>query len=149
MSIYRWKAGSRMSGDPQKIGAICERLDRKGNLTPKALVDEGRKPKSPLHGCFEWDDTVAAEKYREVQAGYIIRSIEVEVKGIAEPTRAFVSVTSEGGGKTYMGVEVAMAHEETRDDVLSAALSELRAFERKYAQLEELANVIDAIRQVA
>ena len=151
MSIYKWKSGSRIHGDPQEIGEVCERLDRSGNLTPMALVDEGRDPKSPLHGCFEWDDASAAEKYREVQAGRIIRSIVVDIEGVQEPTRAFVSVaiSDDGNGKTYMGVEAALSNEETRECVLASAIAELKAFERKYAHLEELAQVITAIRRVA
>ena len=148
MAVYRWKSGAHVKGDSQKVGEVCERLDRKGDLTPQALVKEARKEKSPLHPLFEWDDATAAQKYREVQAGYIIRSIEVVATG-GEQVRAFVSVTVEGGGKVYTDVEAALSEEPTRDEVLQTALAELRAFERKYKDLAELAGVIAAIRSVA
>lgn len=148
MTTYRWKTGSMVSVDAAKAGKVCERLSRKGTLTPKALVDASRKPTAPLHGCFEWDDEVAAERYRETQAGYIIRSLEVDVDGV-EPVRAFVSVSVEDSGPVYMDVHAAMASPGSRDYVLEAAMAELRAFRRKYESLAELAGVIAAIDAVA
>ena len=149
MTAYQWKSGFHVKADAQKVGEQLARIERKGRLTPEALVSANRREGSVLHDYFEWRDDVAAQKYREVQASYVIRAIEVQVSGCSEPTRAFVSVSAEGGGFSYMNVEAAMRHEPTRDEVLDNALSELRQFERKYAGLVELAGVIDAIRQVA
>ena len=57
-----------------------------------------------------------------------------------------MSVTiNENGGNTYMNVERALSEVGTRDEVLARAYAELKAFERKYANLEELAGVIAAI----
>lgn len=150
MAAYQWKAGSRVNADAQKVGEVCERLERKRQLTPKALVNASRRESSALHDLFEWNDAIAAEKYRETQAAYIIRSIEVVITGTSEPVRAFVSVSAdERQERTYVNVEFALATESTRDEVLKNALDELRAFERKYANLEELANVLAEIRKVA
>lgn len=151
MAIYKWKSGSRVSADAQKVGEVCERLERKGNLTPKALVDASRRKNAALHDLFEWDNEIAAEKYRETQASYLIRSIEIVATGTSEPVRAFVSVTAnvETTERTYINVERALSTSGTREEVLAIALAELRAFERKYANLEELASVLAAIREVA
>lgn len=151
MAIYKWKSGSRVSADAQKVGEVCERLERKGNLTPKALVDASRRKNAALHDLFEWDNEIAAEKYRETQASYLIRSIEIVATGTSEPVRAFVSVTAnvETTERTYINVERALSTNGTREEVLAIALAELRAFERKYANLEELASVLAAIREVA
>lgn len=151
MAIYKWKSGSRVSADAQKVGEVCERLERKGNLTPKALVNASRRKNAALHDLFEWDNDIAAEKYRETQASYLIRSIEIVSAGISEPVRAFVSVTAnqEKTERTYINVERALSTNGTREEVLAIALAELKAFERKYSNLEELANVIAAIREVA
>lgn len=148
MAAYRWKLGSRIEGDAQKVGEQLALLEKRGQLTPKGVVDASRRSDSLLHGYFEWRDDVAAEKYREVQAKEIIRSVELVVEG-SEPTRAFVSVRIEGGSSRYMNVEAALSSVDTRDAVLATALSELRAFERKYSALAELAEVLEAIRRVA
>lgn len=46
--------------------------------TPKAVVDHARNPRSPLHSFFCWDDGVAAERYRIIQARELLR-VRVEI----------------------------------------------------------------------
>ena len=45
-----------------------------GRITPRALVEAARGEESALHDYFEWDDSEAAEKYREMQARALLRS---------------------------------------------------------------------------
>jgi len=149
MTAYQWKSGAHIKGSAQAAGEVCRKLEEEGNLTPKALVEASRPEDAPLHSMFEWDDAVAAERYREVQGGMIIRYLEVVPSGSSEPVRAFVSVAAEGGGRSYMDVTAALSSEPTRDEVLETALAELRAFERKYRSLSELSDVLAAIRKVA
>ena len=73
--IYQWKAGAVVKASAEDAGAQCEALSRAGKLTPAALVDLNRPEDAPLHNAFEWRDDVAAEKYRESQARYIILSL--------------------------------------------------------------------------
>lgn len=149
MTVYKWKTGSHVRVDAQVAGDECARLERMGRLTPPELVDASRAEDAPLHGCFEWNDEVAAERYRETQAGYIIRSIEVVPSGMTEPVRAFVSIVESDERPRYVNTVVAVSEPDTREIVLQQALAELRAFERKYSGLQELAAVLDAIREVA
>lgn len=70
-----------------------------GAITPKNIVDYARDPKSPLHRFFEWDDSVAAEKYRLMQAGRLTRTLlvfEVKKDGAKVPTRVYVSHEKKG-----------------------------------------------------
>jgi hypothetical protein len=46
-----------------------------GTLTPANVVDAARSVNHPLHDRFEWDDSVAGEKYRRVQARALIRTV--------------------------------------------------------------------------
>lgn len=46
-------------------------------LTPAAVVEASRPDDAPLHHRFEWDDSIAGERFREVQAAQIIRSVKV------------------------------------------------------------------------
>ena len=148
MAVYKWKSGSRVKCSAQTAGEVCEKLGHKGKLTPEALVDASRSEDAPLHGAFEWNDETAAEKYRVIQAGYIIRSIEIETEYAEEPVRAFVPVLREEK-TSYESIEVVMMSEDGREQLLSRAIAELRAFERKYNSLEELAEVFAAIKAVA
>lgn len=63
---------------------------RRGKLTPRLLVEDSKPETAPLHGAFEWDDTVAGERFRLIQAAQVIRSVHVTV--IDEPDRPPVKV---------------------------------------------------------
>lgn len=145
MAVYRWKSGARSPVSAQVAGEVCASLEEAGNLTPQALVEASRPEDAPLHAAFEWDDATAAELYRETQAGYIIRSVEVVVHGSAEPVRAFVSVTTSKGATPYASVERVMVRADSRALLLERARAELETFRRKYRQLSELAEVFAAI----
>lgn len=144
MVVYRWKKGSVVAADPQVAGEVCAELERSVGLTQANLVEASRDEDAPLHGCFEWDDEVAAEKYRENQAGYIIRSLEAVVVEGSDPQRAFLNIVSEGA-RSYSSTEVLLRDETSREAVLAQAMMELEAFRRKYAGLEELAELFAAM----
>lgn len=63
---------------------------KKGGLTPQLLVIESQPKKSPLHNCFEWDDSKAAREYRIVQAQEIIRFLYVEVESDDDDKPSFI-----------------------------------------------------------
>lgn len=142
--IYKLKSGARLPVKAQVAGEECERLEAKGMLTPNNLVEASRPDDAPLHKCFEWDDTVAAEKWRQTQAAYIIRSVEVTVEKSIEPTRAFVATVSDDS-REYRSVGYIMRRADDREALLDSARRELLAFRRKYQTLHELSEVIDAI----
>ena len=116
---------------------LREELDRirsqHGRLTPAVVVDEARSPDHPLHSRFEWDDAVAGEKYRLVQAQQLIRTVKVTMPATVDrgpvSLRAYYSVPSELGGNEYLpGEEVAA------DPIISALV--LRNMRREFEQLQ-------------
>lgn len=50
-----------------------------GRLTPADVLEVATEEASPLHGFFEWDDSVAAEKHRLNQASGLIRSVRIRI----------------------------------------------------------------------
>lgn len=134
-----------MSGDVEVAAKVCEELEREGNLNAKALVDASRDENAPLHDMFEWDDAIAAEKYREEQAKKIIRSIELVIEDKPMNFRAFSSIAP----KVYQSTQSAMSRDDTRMILLNNAKTELQAFKRKYSTLKELSEVFEAIDNVA
>ena len=148
---YRWKTGARSPVSAQVVGEVCEELESKGQLTPQKLVDVSRPVDAPLHKAFEWNDTLAAELYREQQGRYLIRSIEV-VRNSEEPTRAFVALKRTAKEHEYHSIEAVLQNKDDTAQLLEQAKSELMAFKRKYSQLSQLADVfkaIDALEEVA
>lgn len=51
-----------------------------GRLDPKDVVNDARHPRSPLHDSFEWDDSVAAEQHRLLQARRLIGAVKFEIR---------------------------------------------------------------------
>lgn len=145
LAVYKWKEGSCIKLNPQVAGEVCDALDKQGRLTAAELVDVSRDEAAPLHNAFEWRDEVAAEKYRKVQAGHIIRSITVELRGSSEPVRAFFPVVVKGEGRRFANTEVILRDANSREQLLARALRELESFKRKYKVLAELADVFAAI----
>jgi hypothetical protein len=146
--IYKLKSGARLSVGAQVAGEECARLEAAGRLTPHNLVEESRPEDAPLHKCFEWDDSVAAEKWRETQAAYIIRSVEVTVEKSNEPTRAFV-VTVSDDKREYQSIGYVLRDTSSREYLLEQAKRELTSFRRKYQNLFELSQVFEAIDGIA
>ena len=143
---YKWKEGSHHKVPAQIAGEVCEELEERGELTAQNLVDVSRPEDAPLHNEFEWDDEVAAELYRETQAGQIIRHLAIRTESIA-PVRAYAIV--EVGSKTYESIQTVIRNEEKYASLLNIALKELGAFKRKYQMLSELQEIFDAIEKAA
>ena len=105
---FKRRKGFQIKTNPQIVGEYCYELEQKkgGKLTPKELVEAARDVNSPLHNEFEWDDTKAAQKYREWQARYIISSIELTIISVpAEPTRVNLHITNEEKLEESCGVK--------------------------------------------
>lgn len=143
--VYKWKSVSGIKADPNLAAAQFKTLENTVGLTPKTLLEANRDAGAVLHDEFEWNDDVAAEKYRVHQAGQIIRMLCVvpEIEGSeAVPIRAYFP-TSEN--KTYERIDVIVKDEDKYAELLASAYSELNAFTKKYQMLKELTSVFDAI----
>lgn len=149
MTTYRWKPGSHGSLPAQTVGDELERIRTRhnGRLESEMVVDAAREKDAPLHDAFEWNDFVAADKYRLEQAKYLIRSIEIVIeRPEAEPVpvRAFVSVQRDED-RSYTSVGHALSDPDLRQQVLGQAWRELEAWRHRHAELVEFAKVFATI----
>jgi hypothetical protein len=147
--VYQWKTGSRHKVSAAVAAEVMDRLAEEDRLNAQELVEESRPEDAPLHREFEWDDSVAAEKYREEQAGALIRHLVVRIEANDQeyPTRQYFMIQPEA--KIYEPIQVILKDEDKTDLLLEQAKRELLAFKAKYACLKELAEVIKAIDAVA
>ena len=147
---YEWKDAKLSKGLPaQVVGETFEQIERRdGVLTKEAFLEASRPENSPTHKCFEWDDSVAAEKYRLTQSRMIINSIAVTItkaNGEEQKAPAFVNVEIKTDSGKYKNIEVAMNNESEKAIVLQNALNELKQFEKKYGYLKELERIFEEI----
>ncbi len=133
---YQWKLPGIYNVSAQTAGEELDRIyHSRGKLEPADIVNESREADAPLHGCFEWDDAVAAEKYRENQASDIIRAVVIvdDTHEEMNNIRAFVHVES-----TYQPMKVVVKSENKMQKLLQSVSDEVSDFRRKYNRLSEL-----------
>lgn len=151
---YSWGSGVKYSVPADVVGHTLEGIEeRDGKVTKKAFLEESRPEDAPTHSMFEWNDAIAAEKYRMVQSGKIINNLVVTVHSEEreEPitAKALVNVEpEENKHASFISITTAMSSADTAEIVLKHALAELETFENKYRSLKELADVFAAIDKV-
>ena len=117
--------------DAQKIGRFID-SKYKGNITAKALLEEARDKESFLHKFFEWDDSVAAERYRLSQAKNLIVSIYIQADD-DKPMRGYLRVNM-GPGFSYVDSDQVKENQDLIDQVMIAANDQLIRWKDRYGR---------------
>lgn len=144
---YKWKM-PYFKTDANEAAAELDRISKKyGSISAKAIVDESRDEDAVLHKEFEWNDEVAAEKYREHQASVIVCNIVVAAEEEKQEdfvaVRAFVH-TPNG----FKNIKTVLQTQEDRDYMFDKALEELNDFKRKYAAIREFEKLFSTIEEL-
>jgi len=148
-TTWRFRDGSRIKGNPQEIGQRLQYLKRRHEvLKPELVLEDAQKPSSPLHDCFEWNDTKAAHQHRLWQARMVINSIELVLEyrddRPSKSYRLFRSMPSEatedGASERYY-LDLRDATEAEYEVLLSECARELKAVRDKYSELKEFGKV--------
>lgn len=119
-----------------------------GRITPEQIVDAARDESSPLHQYFEWDNRIAAEQYRLMQARTLLRSCQVDVKIEDHKVRIPFYIRDPEAGKMAQGY-IETERLTTQADLKRDAL--LTEFARAGAQLaraRRLAAYFDSTEEV-
>lgn len=142
----------------EAIQAQLLKLRKEGALTAADVVADARRPDSPLHELFEWDDSVAAERYRESQARSLIRSYQLSVEYFDITVRApewVESPTKEAGEQGYVPLislrdEPAQALEVLKDEFarVRSALQRARAVAITLGLQPQLRKLMDELLKV-
>jgi hypothetical protein len=116
-----------------EIKEVLISLQKDGLLHPDAVVEAARNPASPLHDFFTWDDTEAAEKYRQDEARQLIRSIKIEVDtGVPVEVRAFVSLSADRqNGAGYRQFTEVMDSEFLRAQLMNDIDAKIHGWEKQ------------------
>lgn len=140
---YFYKVEGLYKQDANKVAECINGLG--DNFTMQDVVTMAKPKDHYMHSMFEWDNKIAGDKYREIQAQKIVHNLVfvVDEKPDTTPVRVFVSNPDER--KVFTPIRVIMRNEDSYQKLLQTALSELKAFERKYSSLSELSEVFDAI----
>lgn len=123
-------------------------------LTPEIVLEKAQDPKSALHAHFTWDDVEAASLRRLDEARSLIMRVRVRINARPDTppikVRAFVSLEEDriaGGG--YRPIVNVLDDPELRAQLLRTAIAELQALQKRYSNLQELAQVFAEVSSVA
>ena len=176
VSKYSWKSGYNYKVSAETVGGVLKEIEEsEGEVTSRSFLEFSRPEDSVTHSMFEWDDTVAAEKFRLYQSGRIINQLAIEIVYTEDTTpqevsinvvddkpeteaqepavvktqivSAYVNVKQKAVAKpaSFIHTIDAMRNKEQRAQVLANARGELTSFKRKYSVYRELAAVIREI----
>lgn len=135
--------------DPKAVALALKAIEKeKRVLRAQDVVEVARDKDSPLHPYFDWSEGDAAQKWREHQARSLIASVRVVLSEAPNrpPLRAFLHVPTKSH---YSEAAKVMTNPEKRRLVLNRALNELESFQRRYAEMEELAAIFRAVERTA
>lgn len=115
------------------------------SITPEQIVDKARDENSVLHSLFEWDDTVAAEKYRKIQAQQMLTKITFVVDDSPREQRYYHNVSYSSG--EYHPVQYVFQHEECYELLKKRAKDYFLAAKAKFEAVQELGPLFKYIDQ--
>lgn len=143
MIITTWKVQGLFKADAQKVS---EEIAEIGEVVePAEIVEKAKDESTELHKCFEWNNDIAAEKYRLHQARNLLGNLVFEYKDEPtkqEPIRLMYKTTENEG---YKSINLIMQKPDEYKALLNRAYSELQVFKNKYRMLKELKNIFDLI----
>ena len=148
------KDGSRISqAKAQLYGEFLQDLSRQndGRLEAETVVVAARSPKSPLHGYFEWSDSIAAAEYRKVQARELIRAIVIVEEKTGIEVRAFENVfvpqddCRDVAKSYYVPIQKILGDRGLTEQIIEDAINNLRWFRKKFESLSQLRDVHQVI----
>lgn len=146
-------AGSSYThADARVIGPVLQELAKAGDVTPSQVVDAARSTNSPLHSYFEWDDKVAANKFRADQADDMIRSVRVKYvsSGRERVARAYtVRTLAPLPRQNAQIISLPIPRERGFEPLAAAALRDLDAWRLKYEdQMRLYGRFADAVTPI-
>jgi hypothetical protein len=101
--------GTKSRKEAQLVGETLQKIieSNKGFINAQLVVEQAASKQHPLHNYFEWDNSKAAQKYRETQARDLLNSVVEIVVVNKEPKefRSFHHVTDKKHGSVYVTVE--------------------------------------------
>jgi hypothetical protein len=104
-----------------------------GTIQPRALWERAKPKNHWLHDAFEWDNAVAADRFRDAQAAALIRVVKVVRDD--ETVRELHPVMLDSGRRTYEWLGAVTERETWRDQLSSRLQTEIAAAVKRWVPL--------------
>lgn len=135
-----------MTPRQKRVIDVIKRLEREspsGEVTPRGLWEAARDVDHPLHDEFEWDDSVAADAWRDEQARRLLRirvTVIHETKSIHAPI-CVRTPDAQPGAQGYTRL-VTILEDDNREKARRVFVEEI---DRARRAIERARNVADAL----
>ena len=144
---YIWKTGFFGQADANIVAKEINELEE---ITAQNIVDKARNEDTELHKCFDWDDSIASEKWRKQQAGMILNNLKVVVAKNVETNeeksvKAFVTLKRE---TEYEPIQTVVKDPEKYDILKERAIRQLKSIRTTYEEIVELQDIFDLIDEL-
>lgn len=117
-------------------------LEREGRLLPVEVVESARDDDSPLHSHFEWDDSLAGEKYRLHQARALIRTVKLMVTVHDVPVSVSYYVRDPEADAKQAGYRSVISLRNEEDTARAAIIDAMKRVSNAVRHAKELAAVL-------
>ena len=128
--------------NPKIVEELLRLEQDNGRLNPADVIEAAKDAGSPLHSWFEWDDTVAASKYRLDQARALIRSVKIEVTVRDVPLSCVGYVRDPGADPDTAGYRSVVKLRSEEDAARAAIVDEMRRVSAAVARAKAVAAVL-------
>ena len=130
--------------DAQKVAD--EILGIGEEVTAEEVVNAARDESCELHKCFEWDNSIAAEKWRTQQARVLFAHLIIRKETEETKEAPQIRLMYNNGGNTYKSAPLVFSKPDEYKKLLAKAYAELHNFKLKYAMLKELKDIFALIQ---
>ena len=141
--MVEWKVKGLYKADAETVYKEITALG--DTFSPEEIVEAAKDEATELHKCFEWNDSVAAEKYRLHQARMIFTQLVVRTETSDNTPVAVRVISSASVANVYTPTKMLVKSDTEYADLLERAKRELQAFKQKYATVVELQEIFTAI----
>lgn len=141
--MVEWKVKGLYKADAETVYREITSLGDK--FSPEDIVEAAKDESSELHKCFEWNDEVAAQKWRLHTARMLVNQLVIRTETSDNIPVAVRVISSASEVNTYVPTKMLIKSESDYADLLARAKRELQAFQQKYATLSELQEIFTAI----
>lgn len=138
---YVYREGARVPGvKPEVAARELAHIRKTHGKAASAVVDAARPDDAPLHPAFEWDDSLAGEQFRLIQARNLIRAIQViRDDQPARSVYAYVPAAKGEGEGEYEQIEVLAQQVDRFTLALADAMKFLRSAQDRVEELRTAA----------
>lgn len=147
MRKVEWKFDGLFKADAERVYDEIQEIG--DSYTADDILEKAKDENTELHKCFDWDDSIAAYKWRRHTARQICTSLVLKVvESEHEPPKKFRVIQNTREGDGYEPSVRIYANPRKMNILLERMKEDSRRFIDRYKSLPEASEIILAMEEV-